>query len=409
LNGKSFNIAGTVALPHYVYIIKNIYDVLQTGGFGIGLISGIDMEAFSDAPGSAVTVYGARFTDRENINAQNAKLRSLLIEKGYVLSEWLDAKNNKRVSMPWGNINSMRSASLPVSSALFLLSCIIAGVVLRRMVKSDGVIIGALYALGYRRRELTVHYITIPILLSALGGMAGVFFALPLVEPAVDFMTVYYILPKTGTIFSPLNLLIAVLLPVALLGLASYFSIRGILKKTAAELMKGDEQKAWLNCIIRRLNLERFTFNTKFQLREQLRSIPRLLFLTLGTAAASMVMLFGFFFNYAMNVALKKGMIERYVYPIEYNFREIRNLQDGNIPEGADPFYAFRCYVEDRESLEFYLIGMEADSAGIKMNDTRGNALPRDQVNITSPLASRLKLREGDTIHFVNKLDGKPY
>jgi putative ABC transport system permease protein len=84
-------------------------------------------------------------------------------------------------------------------------------------------------------------------------------------------------------------------------------------------------------------------------------------------------------------------------------------LQDGNIPEGADPFYAFRCYVEDRESLEFYLIGMEADSAGIKMNDTRGNALPRDQVNITSPLASRLKLREGDTIHFVNKLDGKPY
>lgn len=52
---------------------------------------------------------------------------------------------------------------------------------------------------------------------------------------------------------------------------------------------------------------------------------------------------------------------------------------------------------------------MEPDSVGLKMNDMKGNALPRDQVNITSPLASRLKLKKGDTIRFVNKLDGKSY
>jgi putative ABC transport system permease protein len=39
----------------------------------------------------------------------------------------------------------------------------------------------------------------------------------------------------------------------------------------------------------------------------------------------------------------------------------------------------------------------------------QGNPLSRAQVNISSPLASRLKLKEGNTIHFINKLDGKTY
>jgi putative ABC transport system permease protein len=102
-------------------------------------------------------------------------------------------------------------------------------------------------------------------------------------------------------------------------------------------------------------------------------------------------------------------MLARYVYRLEYNFKEIRNIQEGSLPPGAEPLNAFRGYPEGRESMEFYLVGMEPDSVGIKVNDMQGNALPRDQVNISSPLADRLKLKEGDTIRFVNKLDGKTY
>jgi putative ABC transport system permease protein len=83
LNGKTFNIVGTMALPNYVYIIKNLYDVLPTNGFGIGIVSGAEFEAFPEA----VTVYAATFDDRENIKAQTAKLHGLLNEKGYILSD----------------------------------------------------------------------------------------------------------------------------------------------------------------------------------------------------------------------------------------------------------------------------------------------------------------------------------
>jgi putative ABC transport system permease protein len=405
LNGKTFHIVGTMAIPNYVFIIKNIYDVLPTNGFGIGIVSGADIEAFPEA----VTVYAAYFKDRENLNAQTAKLHGLLSEKGYSLSEWMDAKSNKRISLPWGNISSMKSMSFPVSMVFFLLSCLILGVMSTRMVKSDSVVIGTLYAQGYRRRELTWHYLAIPVLLSAVGGLAGLLLALPCVGPVVDSMLVYYILPAKGITFSPLNLALAVLMPVAFIGLSSFLVIRKILKKTAVELMKGDEQKAKVNSLEHALRLDRFKFNTKFQIREQVRSIPRLLFLVLGVSAASMILLYGFTFNYSMDVVMDKGALATYRYPLEYNFKEVQNLQDRAIPEGAEPYNAFRGYPEGRESVEFYLVGMEPDSIGFKINDMQGNPLSRDQVNITSPLASRLKLKEGDTIRFVNKLDGKSY
>ncbi len=405
LNGKTFNIVGTMAVPNYIYIIKNLYDVLPTSGFGIGIISGADIEAFPEA----VTVYAAYFKDRENINPQTAKLHGLLSEKGYSLSEWLDAKSNKRASMPWANISSMKSMSFPVSIAFFLLSCLIVGVMIMRIVKSDGVVIGTLYAQGYRRRELTRHYLAIPVLLAAAGGLAGALLAVPCVSPVVDSMLTSYILPAKGITFSPLNLALAVLMPVAFIGLSSFLAIRKILKKTAVELMKGDEQKAKVNFIERALRLDRFKFNTKFQIREQVRSLPRLLFLVLGVSAASMILLYGFTFNYSMEVVMKKGALARYVYPLEYNFKEVQNLQAGGLPEGAEPYNAFRGYPEGRQAVEFYLVGTEPDSVGFKLNDLQGNALSRDQVNISSPLAGRLNLKEGDSISFVNKLDGKSY
>jgi putative ABC transport system permease protein len=405
LNGKTFNIVGTMAVPNYVFILKNLYDVLPTNGFGIGIVSSADIAAFPQA----VTVYAAHFEDRVNINAQTAKLHGLLSEKGYSLSEWMDAKSNKRVSMPWGNITSMQSMSFPVSAAFFLLSCLIVGVMIIRIVKSDSVVIGTLYAQGYRRHELTWHYMAIPVLLSAAGGLAGILLALPFVRPVVDSMLVFYNLPDKGITFSPLNLALAVLMPVAFIGLASFLSIRKVLKKSAVELMKGDEQKAKVNFIERALRLDRFKFNTKFQIREQVRSLPRLLFLVLGVSAASMILLYGFTFNNSMDVVMNRGALASYQYPLEYNFKEVRNLKDGGIPAGAEPYNAFRCYPVGRESVEFYLVGMEPDSVGFKVNDLRGNPLARDQVNITDPLASRLKLKEGDTIRFVNKLDGKSY
>lgn len=405
ISGRKYNIAGTAALPNYVFILKNHYDVLPTDGFGIGLISDEDMAAFPDAS----NVYGAYFENREGINAQIVRLHGLLSEKGYVLSEWMDAKTNKRISMPWGNISSMKTMSLPVAVVFFMLGCLIVGVMVMRAVKADGVIIGTLYALGYRRSELTRHYMALPLLLAGLGGAGGTLLAMPLVRPVVDSMLVFYNLPSKPMVFLPINLALAVLMPITLTGLSSLLTIRKILRQTAATLMKGDGQNSKVNWLEKSLRLERFRFNTKYRIREQVRSIPRLLFLVLGVGAASMILLYGFTFNASMDLVMKKGALERYNYAIEYNFKEVQNVASRSIPEGAEGYNSLRAYPEGRERVEFYLLGMAPDSVGLKMSGANGSQLSKKQVNITEPLARRLKLKAGDSLQFKDKLNGQTY
>ncbi len=401
--GKTFRIVGTMALPHYIYPLKYINDILPPSGFGIGLVSGADMDAFPDA----ATVYSVRFADRENTGAQIIGLRTALDKRSVRLSDWIDAQNNKRIRMPWATITGAKTMAVPLPAAMFLLCCLIVGVIIWRTVKADGVIIGTLYAQGYRRRELTRHYLAIPLLLAAAGGLTGVLLGLPTIDPTVKYMAnSYYIIPYEKLAVSAADILAGILMPMVFLGLAALLVIRRELRKTAGELMKGDRGKAKVTLLERGLRLERFGFITKFRLREQLRSVPRLLFLLFGVTAASMMMLFGFTINHSMNVVFQSGMDGMYDYAWEYSFKEMRQ---GEVPDGATPFNAIRCYPEHKENAEFYLTGIAPDVDGILLRDADGNLLPKDQVNITRLLADRLKLREGSRVTFVSKLDGKTY
>lgn len=409
LDGRTFTVVGTVAVPNYVYPLKGLYDVLPTAGFGIGVGARADLEALPSAAKAATTTYSVRFADRDRIEAQTATLRNRLVDDGHRLSEWVEAEHNQRINMPWGNISSMQSMSFPVAIAFFVLGCVIVGVMITRTVKADSIIVGSLYALGYRRGELTRHYLAVPVLVTLAGSLAGTLLALPCVGPVVSSMLASYNLPDTGLHFAPHNLAIGLLAPVILIGTASALSIRRILGKPAAELMKGGEKSGKVTALERALRLDRFRFATAFRIREQVRSIPRLLFLVLGVAAASMVMLFGLTYSHSMDVVTERGSLSRYNYKIEYNFTEVQNLKDAPVPAGAEPYNTIRVHPEGREAVGFYLTGMLPDSVGMKLNDTRGSPLPRNQVNITESLATRLELGAGDTLPIVSKLDGATY
>jgi len=402
IDGHGFTIVGTMALPHYVYPLRFVHDVLPPSGFGIGLISDEDFVLFPNA----ATVYSARFIDRENISAQTMRLNRLLNESGYSLTGWVDAENNRRIQMPWAQITAARAISLPVSSVMFLITCLIVGVMIWRMVKADSVIIGMMYAQGYRRGELIRHYLALPLTLAIAGGLLGVLLALLVITPSVLMMMEFYNVPVTGIAFSFGHLLVGILMPVMFLGLASYMVVRSELKKTAGELMKGDSGKTKVNFLERSVKLERFNFTTKFQLREQMRSVPRLMFLLLGVTAASFMMLVGFTINNSMNVVLGGGMDEMFNFTIEYSFNSI---QQGEAPEGSEAFNAISVFPEGRESAQFYIMGIQPDSNAILPRDSSGNVMARNQVIMTFPLANRLRLTPGDSITVINRMNGVSY
>ncbi len=404
--GESFTVVGYVSLPHYIYPVPHVYDIMYSPeSFGVGVINRTEFEGLGLS--NVERFYSVRFNDRsESLNRQAVQLRELLHAEGIAVSEWIDITGNRRANIVWASITGMRTMSVPMPAAMILLCCLIIGIMIWRMVRHEAVIIGTLYAQGYRRRELIAHYMSIPLLLAFAGGVAGSVFALPSIEPAVMAMVSYYNVPVIDIELSALNVLIGILTPVLFLGLSSYLVIRSELKRSPAELMKGDEQKNQVNPLERALKLERFKFNTKFKLREQLRSISRLLFLLLGVTSASVLMLFGFTIMNSMNQVFQSDITDTYRFEYEYAFRE---LQYGEAPEGAEVFTAGRFYPEHNERIEFYVTGIEPDSPGLILRDGKGNPLPNDQTNITKPLADRLGVKDGDSVRLVSKEDGRAY
>lgn len=401
---KTFIVVGFVSLPHYIYPLKNVYDIMVSpNNFGVGVIN---RGEFTDLDNVSV-IYSVRFNDRtQSLNKQATQFRALLHDEGILESDWIDIMNNKRARMAWASITGLKTMSLPVPAAMFILCCLIIGIMIWRMIRHEAVIVGSLYAQGYRRRELIGHYMAVPLLLAITGGVIGSVSALPSITPAVLAMVSYYNVPVSDIELSFLNLFIGILTPVLFLGLSSYLVIRLELKRSPAELMKGDKQKTEVNTLERALKLEKFNFNTKFKLREQLRSVSRLLFLFLGVTSASVLMLFGFTIMNSMDSVFKNSTTETYQFEYEYAFK---NLQYGKAPEDAEVFNAGRFYPGDNEGIEFYVTGVEPDSTILTLNNSSGSRLPNDQTNITKPLADRLGIRPGDNVSFINKEDGKAY
>lgn len=91
--------------------------------------------------------------------------------------------------------------------------------------------------------------------MAAAGGVLGVLLGILCVAPAVTAMISYYNVPVTRIVVSPANICTGILMPVVFIGIAGFWVTRGELKKTAAELMKGDDQKSKVNFLERSIKL----------------------------------------------------------------------------------------------------------------------------------------------------------
>lgn len=397
---KQFTVAGFMALPNYIYPLKSETDIMYSPqNFGIAVISREDFTAL----GKGNSFYAVKFNHpEESPRAQSAKFIELLKSHGVENIQWSDIGGNKRVSTATIQNDSVNLMSKAVPTAILLLASILIGNILGRLIKRESAIVGALYALGYKRKEIYRHYLKFPLVIALTGGIAGTILGIFLVRPILLIMFGYFDIPLTGIDYSPIVMIIGLLLPVLFLGLSGWFVIRKDLESSAAELMKGDKEKSKVNFLERICKLEKLKFNMKFKIREQLRSLSRLVMLLAGCAAATLLLLYGFFLQSGMDYLLTTSLESAYNFQYEYAFKSPRTEP---APAGSEPFSASLFMPAGDDNIGFYVNGVLPNSAMYTFIDESGARLSMDQVIITKPLANRLNLKQGDTLNIIRKSD----
>ena len=400
---KSFKISGFMSIPNYIYPLKTEGDILNDpNSFGIAVIKKVD---FNDLKEGNI-FYSIKFNEeKNNIESNIAQFKDYLKSKNIAIINWVSISTNPRITLVTAKLTGINQASSSMPVAILILTCILTGIVMWRMVKREAVIIGTLYAFGYKKKQIQNHYLRYPLIIALIGGIIGTILGCLALRPMINMMVSYFNIPVESLSFSIKYLIISLLLPVVFLTAAGYFVIRKALKSSPLELMRGGNENKKVGLLERRLNLNKLKFSTKFKIREQLRSIARSAFLLLGVIFATMLLLLGFASKSSLDNLMKSGFEEAFKYNDSYVFNSVQQ----NSPVKGEPFSEVPFTSEADNKMNIAVYGVSSNSQYISFKDKAGNKLSSDKIIITRPLADKLKVNPQDTIKVIGKLDSQEY
>lgn len=400
---RNFTIAGFISLPNYIYPLRSESDIINDpNSFGVAVLSKEDFNSLNIGN----IAYAIRFNgDRENIDDKISELKDYLRSKNIIILSWMNVTDNPRVTYFAAKLSGIEKMSSSMPVAVLILTCILTGIVMFRMLKREAIITGTLYALGYKKREIMKHYLLYPLIISLLGGFLGTMLGVLTLRPMMNYYVTFFNIPVSSLSYNIIYMITSILLPIFFLVICSYFVVNKSLKSSPVELMRGGNQNNNVGFLERKVNLERFSFNTKFKIRDLIRNIPRNTFLLLGIIMATMLLLMGFASKSSMNLLLKDSFNEAFKYNYHYVFNSIQN----GVPEKGEAFLEIPFAMKSNNKTTFTVYGVNPDSKYISFKEKSGNTLKSDKIIITRPLADKLNIRPKDTINIINRLDSKEY
>ncbi len=403
LYNQNFTISGFMSIPNYIYPLKSESDIINDpSSFGIAVINKNDFNNINRGN----SFYAVRFNgDRSNLGKKISELKGYLRSKNIIILSWMNVTDNPRVTYMTAKLSGIDKMSSSMPMSILVLTCILTGIVMLRMLKREAAVIGTLYALGYKKREIMKHYLLYPLAVSLLGGILGTMLGVITLKPMISYYVSYFNIPVSSLSFNINYLIMSILLPVVFLIICSYFVVNKSLKASPVELMRGRRENNKVGFIEKNIKLDKLDFNTKFQIRELLRSIPRSVFLMLGVIMATMLLLMGFSAKSSLDYLMKDSFSEAFKYNYQYVFNSVQNGK----PEKGEAFSEIPFALKSDANLTFTVYGVSSDSKYISFKNKAGNVLKSDKIIITKPLADKLNINPSDTIKAVNRLDSKEY
>lgn len=216
---------------------------------------------------------------------------------------------------------------------LMLLFTYVISVFVVHGIEKESSVIGALYALGVKRRDLMMHYLTLPVIVTTVAGIIGFLIGISNVGIPVQMADAYayYSIPAMDVKIPPILIVYGIVMPPLTAIVENYFVIRKKLSQTALSLIKNEvKQPNGSN-----VNLGDMGFVGRFRVRQMLREMRTGLTVVIGMFIALICLML------SLNTAtfcskVKKQNVEDTNYEYMYTYK----YPTENPPEGGEAAYA---------------------------------------------------------------------
>jgi putative ABC transport system permease protein len=315
------------------------------------------------------------------------------------LTSFLLKEDNLRIGGAAGDIEINKTVGLVAGIVVIILFTYVLSVFVINQIREESSTIGALYALGVKKKDLLNHYIFMPTVISLLGGICGA--AVGLSGLGSSWQTSdsynYYSIPAFDKVIPAYLIVYAVVMPPVVSIIVNYLVINKSLSRSALSLIRNEQKVSRSKDIA----LPNMPFIRKFKIRQMLRERRAVLTVILGMAISLMIFMMGlncYVLCKHIGEYSSRDTRYEYMYTLKYPPKEV--------PESGEA-----CFITSlqKESLGYTIdvtvMGIDDDNPFINVKTVNA----KNRIVISDAVASKYGVSVGDKLVLTDNANDMDY
>ncbi len=315
------------------------------------------------------------------------------------LTAFLLKEDNLRVGGASGDIEINKTIGMVAGVVVIILFTYVLSVFVIHQIQEESSTIGALYALGIKKKDLMKHYIFMPTMISLLGGITGAAFGLSGIGSSWQMSDSYnyYSIPAFDKVIPAYLIVYAVVMPPVVSVVVNYLVINKSLSRTALSLIRNEQKVSRTKDV----SLPDMTFLRKFKIRQMLRERRIALTVVIGMVIALMIFMLGLnCYVLCRNIGELSSADTHYEYMYTYKY------PSKEVPEGGEACFVTSLQKESfGYTLDVTVMGIDDDNPYINVTPIKG----KNRIVSSDAVATKYGLKKGDKLILTDNANDMDY
>lgn len=304
------------------------------------------------------------------------------------LISFIKAEDNPRIKASAEDQRINKIGGLIAGIIVIILFTYVLSVFVVHSIEKESGIIGTLYALGAKKNDILIHYLTLPLLITFVSGVIGTILGFSKYGTAVQLADCYdyFSIPRLQTVYPVYLIIYGAVMPPVVSAIVNCLVINKRLSRPVLKLIKNEQGKNKINNI----NLGDMRFVKRFQIRQMLREARTGLTVIFGMFIAMVIMMLGLnCYAMCVNISTESRNDTKFEYMYMYKY------PTDEVIDGAEA-----CYIETLtkeiygNDLEITVVGIDKENPYFDVNAAEG----KNRIVVSSALSQKYNLFKGDKL-----------
>ena len=303
VGGRDYKVCGYVALSDYSTMFQNNNDTMFDATiFGVAVVTGTEFDRLPENGREWSYVWkdndGMPDDEKKEKKLADDLLKTVYTQammNGITVDTFIPRYQNQAINFTGEDIGSDTEMMKWFEYIVIVILAFIFAVTISNTLTKEASVIGTLRASGYTKRELLIHYISLPVIVTFVASIVGNILGYTYFKDmGAQLYYDSYSLTKYETIWNADAFVLTTVVPLIIMLVVNLLVVNNKLKLSPLRFLRHDLSRSRRKKAVK---LPHWKFMTRFKTRVILQNIPGYVVMLIGIYFAQVLMMFGLMLN----------------------------------------------------------------------------------------------------------------